>query len=90
MSGSSFNYLCDHPDAGSGAYEEMASCVEVRWPAAAAALRGVAKAKRAGEDEHERLAGLMKAIEWYVSGDWGAEDVTAALVALGLDARWPR
>ncbi len=78
MSGSSFNYLCDAEDASASRYDEMAEACEEKWPSVAAELRRIAALKIAAEQQHQEFYMVMKAVEWYFSGDWGPERVDEA------------
>ena len=81
MSGSSFNYLCDKEDAGWTRYIEMAEACGEKWPEVAVELRRIAALKKAGETRHVEFYDVLKAVEWYFSGDWGSEAVDKAMTA---------
>jgi len=76
MSGGSYNYMFSASPFGFDMYEE--SLVDMREvllrlnysPAATNAFTELIDMVREVEARHSRLSGIMKAIEWYESGDW--------------------
>jgi hypothetical protein len=89
MSGGSYDYLCDKFRWGdpfgsiSDYLEDMAErCETLGKPEAAQHLRGLAFEMTRVAREGSKLSGLMQAVEWYVSGDWGPETIDEAVAAM--------
>jgi hypothetical protein len=92
MSGGSFNYLC-----GASDYEDlmekywtllgMADYLERGWPDHPATVRTREIATEIGQLRERRLTqellNVWKAVEWKVSGDWGADQVQEAFDTYG-------
>lgn len=88
MSGGSFNYLCnkDIHDIARGVgveWDDMLLELDSLCPKAAADMREIREHSVVFVMEHEqrwnKLTGLLFAIEWWRSGDYGRDQVTEAI-----------
>lgn len=80
MSGGSFNYLYARAE-GIGAeseYRDMADEME-HWPVARARLLEVAELLKRARAIHDEMGGVMQAVEWWKSCDYGQDQVDAAV-----------
>lgn len=84
MSGSSFSYLCNALHANDVNVHElgrMRRWLETTYPSHPATLATAVLHQRLQDSKvmDPQLRAVWKAVEWYVSCDWGPESVTKAL-----------
>lgn len=80
MSGGSWDYLYrKDDDLNRPVYAEMADTKLSDFPDAAARLRRIFELTTEAREIHREMEGVMRAVEWVDSCDWGPESIAKAV-----------